>query len=365
MRSIYRFGAVCLSTLFLLPTVVWAVSQQDRFEARLATVDALLPAISANDPHYQSIADLRRRAQELFATRMDDGEAMLEQAYQLLKLAIRDLRGGTTPLADRSVADTHSSDSSLERRYQGRKATVGILLAALQDGGAVFDSAAAGCERADDDYNRGELQSAMSAIDQCYSLLREAVVKQRFDDTQIVSDSGGSDSARSKELYRSLERSVEALSSAYEEITAEQPDGNSLLASNIATQQKLAQEHLVAGEMHEAMNRLKASYQLLKVALVDRRQGATLVRSLQFERPEDEYHYELDRLATYQMLYRLLLSSKGKAVDEGLFSASNDLRKTAADMAGSQQWKDAIHTLELATDELKKGIRRAGFLLPG
>ena len=77
-------------------------------------------------------------------------------------------------------------------------------------------------------------------------------------------------------------------------------------------------QYLKKNEYKKARKLLDSGYDIAKVELEKLRGGDTLVRSLNFANPEEEYEYELDRNDTHRMLVTVLLEEKRgkKGVDK-------------------------------------------------
>jgi tetratricopeptide (TPR) repeat protein len=103
---------------------------------------------------------------------------------------------------------------------------------------------------------------------------------------------------------------------------------------------------------------------------IDIRGGETLVRSLRFDTPRDEYLYEIDRNDSLRMLVQVLLKER-MASDERLavlvdarIGEADALRGEAEVQAGIQRYEEAIETLEASSLELVRAILRAGVYIP-
>ena len=98
--------------------------------------------------------------------------------------------------------------------------------------------------------------------------------------------------------------------------------------------------------------------------------GETLIRTLNFETPEDEYAYELDRNDSLRMLVEVLLSERmadserlAEQVDRQVKEAAS-LRQKGETLAGANRFNEAIATLEASTLQLVQAIRSAGIYIP-
>lgn len=172
--------------------------------------------------------------------------------------------------------------------------------------------------------------------------------------------------------YAKRKDSVFALKDAFNRISDENHEEESRQKVNRQLDDlvTLADQLLNNGEVTEARTEMDKAYHLVKVSIEAIRSGQTLVRSLQFDTPKDEYLYEIDRNDTHNMLIGLLVDEKkqsssmrdriSKNVDEAV-----SLRKQAETYAGADAYEQAIELLEQSTRQLVKAIRSAGIYIPG
>lgn len=172
--------------------------------------------------------------------------------------------------------------------------------------------------------------------------------------------------------YDSRKESVTALATAHERIATEKgmKKENAALQQKVAADLAASDELLAAGKGDEARASLDATYESVKASLENLRGGDTLVRELNFETPEDEYHYELDRNDTHRMLVEVLLAEKMEAspmrkTADGFIARAGELRAQAEQAAGSKKFEEAIQLLEESTKEFIRAIRSAGVYIPG
>ncbi len=115
----------------------------------------------------------------------------------------------------------------------------------------------------------------------------------------------------------------------------------------------------------EAQRLLRQAQQMTISALTSIRQSETVVYSLEFRTPADEYRYERDRYRDYLQLAKQMLSSeqaqgpKGnlfkKYLQEGL-----GIAKEAESKANSGDHQNAITGMEQANDSLIRGLQLLG-----
>lgn len=166
--------------------------------------------------------------------------------------------------------------------------------------------------------------------------------------------------------------SVRALLAAQKRISIEKPDIKGAADSTRQIEALLgeAQARAAGGQMDAARTTLERAYLTAKASIGSMRGGDTLVRSLNFASKEEEYHYELDRNDTHQLLIKLLLEDKqgNPGIDEmvrGFLRKAGQLRGQAEAAASHGDHAAAIQLLETSTAELVKAIRNAGVYIPG
>jgi len=172
--------------------------------------------------------------------------------------------------------------------------------------------------------------------------------------------------------YQQRKESVMALRDAFDRISDETHDNESRQKVKRQLEQLItrADEFLHQGDNNRARVEIDKAYHLLKVSIEAKRAGQTLVRSLQFATKEEEYHYEVDRNDTHNMLVSLLVDEKEKSdytrkeivkfVEE-----AKRLRQQADAYAVDDAYEIAIGLLEQSTKQLVRAIRTAGIYIPG
>ena len=131
-----------------------------------------------------------------------------------------------------------------------------------------------------------------------------------------------------------------------------------------------AERQDAGGDLRTARATLDRAYLVAKAAISSMRSGDTLVRSLTFASAEEEYHYEIDRNDTHQMLVKVLLAEKrssaaADAMVQGFVDKASTLRERAEGTARGGDHRAAIRLLEDSTRELVRAIRGAGIYIPG
>lgn len=172
--------------------------------------------------------------------------------------------------------------------------------------------------------------------------------------------------------YGTRKESVTALAKAHDRIATEKglKDMNRALQSEVSASLATSDELMAQGKGDEARAMLNETYEAVKASLEGLRGGDTLVRELNFETPEDEYLYELDRNDTHRMLVEVLLAEKMQAspmrkTADGFIAKAGELREQAEQAAGKKKFEEAIGLLEASTKEFIRAIRSAGVYIPG
>lgn len=224
------------------------------------------------------------------------------------------------------------------------------------DAQAHFDNAKALVDSGDNESAESELREAIR--------LMTTAARAANGDAKV--------SQKQTDDYDSRKESVTALATAHDRIATEKgmKDMNAALQLKVAADLAASDELLAAGKGDEARAMLDATYESVKASLEGLRGGDTLVRELNFETPEDEYHYELDRNDTHRMLVEVLLAEKMEAspmrkTADGFIAKAGELRVQAERAAGNKKFEEAIRLLEESTKEFIRAIRSAGVYIPG
>lgn len=218
-------------------------------------------------------------------------------------------------------------------------------------------------ESARENINKGNDKIAADLLSQSAKLMFEAIklsTPTSMTEEKLIKD------------YRERKVSVLALKNAFIRISDENDEEESKAKVNnqldILVNQ--ADRFLNNGEITNARTGIDKAYHLLKVSIEAIRSGQTLVRSLQFENPEQEYLYEIDRNDTHSMLVGLLTDEKQQSVSVKnnivkFVEEANILRNQAESYAEENAFEQAIEILEQSTRQLVRAIRSAGIYIPG
>jgi hypothetical protein len=244
-------------------------------------------------------------------------------------------------------------ETLIERSSAAKQIEASAVPAALErrERARASHSAAAEALRA------GDLARTATLLPEASALMFEAV--------RLAAPEQVTTAKRGVDFQARLE-SARSLLGAQRRIAGEKsPPGASETTRTIERLLQQAESDARAGNMEKAGIALEQGYLLAKAAIGSMRGGDTLVRSLDFGSPEEEYRYELDRNETHRMLLSVLLDpSKTQRATPAIERAAG-LRRQAEGAAGTRDFAGAIRMLEDSTRELVRAIRAAGVYIPG
>jgi len=172
--------------------------------------------------------------------------------------------------------------------------------------------------------------------------------------------------------FSARRESVKSLLDAQRRISAEKAGIANAAETSRAIEELLGQaDHLAdAKQWPQAQAALNKAYLVAKAAVSSMRAGSTLVHSLNFATPEEEYRYELDRNDTHLMLVKVLAGEKaklqqGSAMREEFARKAAELRGEAEKASAAGDYAGAIRLLEDSTRQLVREIRSLGVFIPG
>lgn len=216
---------------------------------------------------------------------------------------------------------------------------------------------------AKNDLAEGRYEVANGKLDDALRLVNSEA--QRLSRSDLKED-------RLEEAYAKRLNTVQAFLKAYERVAEEKSlsAATKIQVAAINTKVDKAQVLAETGEYQSANLLLDEAYQSARGDIRGMRDGETLTRSLQFETPDEEYHYEKDRNDSHIMLLRFALSDKKPPASftdriEGLRQEAAGLRQRAEGEANAGHFPLAIDTLAESTDKLLKALRMTGVYIPG
>ena len=118
----------------------------------------------------------------------------------------------------------------------------------------------------------------------------------------------------------------------------------------------------------EANQELEQALTKLEQALTEARDQETLVRTLEFASPVEEYDYEIERNHSHEMLVRLMLSQQdlnpaSRAMIDRFVELNEVARIEAGALAKRNKHSEALQKLEAGTQQLIRALRVAGMAL--
>jgi len=249
--------------------------------------------------------------------------------------------------------------------------SVGKLLetssAARQIDASKSDAAMVRRDRARETYKAAQAALAAGDLARASQLLTET--RSQFFDAVRAAAPEEVTAKKYENDYKMRLESVNALLGAYKRVANEKgsavkgvSETVAQIEKNVAEAAKLAQ----ASKYKEGRAELDRAYLVAKAGVSGLRSGDTLVRSLNFANKEEEYHYEIDRNNTHQMLIEVLVSEKrGDAMVQGFVAKARELRVKAEAAAAAKDYDSGVKLLEESTAELVRAIRGAGIYIPG
>lgn len=170
--------------------------------------------------------------------------------------------------------------------------------------------------------------------------------------------------------YKSRLDSVKSLLSAYQRVANEKGSAARGVKETVAQIERsvmIAEDLAKGAKFKEGRAELDQAYLVAKAGISSLRSGDTLVRSLNFASKEEEYHYEVDRNNTHQMLIKVLVEERkaGDQMIQNYMAKAQDLRNQGDAAAAKKDYESAIKLLEDSTAELVRAIRNAGIYIPG
>jgi tetratricopeptide (TPR) repeat protein len=209
----------------------------------------------------------------------------------------------------------------------------------------------------------GDQATASEYLNQAIRAMQKAV---RLSDPDDVTG------PKARADFKRVETSVDALNDALLRISEEKGTKDKIkpVTDEVASLRDQASALFEAGKPADGRAKLDQALQLLRVNIEGLRGGEELVRDLNFATKEEEFHYEIDRNDTHQMLVKVFAEEKitndntRKRV-EGYLQSALGLRAAADALGKESQYEAAIGKLEESTKELIKAIRSAGLYIPG
>lgn len=334
---------------------------KDIEQSNFAPAIAYLKA--ARRVYQQAHADLADNKLVEAASRRDEAIHLMMEAGHLSRLALQ---------------PDHKPEADYEKRLGSINALLDAHARAAKEKGKSDTTAKLHAEvdpilrEADLQAKAGEFEKALNEANLAYVAIKQSLNELRGGDTLGQISTASSDTSnRQNEEYVTRLRSINALLDAYQRIATEKAQITQSKALNEQVNALLgkASRSAAARNYDEANGALKVAYGQVRDALEKLRGGETLVRTLNFATPEEEYRYELDRNDTYRMLISMLLEEKrtmnnDERVQQFLDEAAAYRKQGESEAAGGN-FVQAIKIMEQSTRSLISAMRNAGIFIPG
>ncbi len=259
-------------------------------------------------------------------------------------------------LADNAMALTH-------RLLNDSSAAKGVLASDNADVKALYSEAMKFYGQAEKADASGDQETRDQALLQAKMALLKAA--QQVKVAPELTD-------RSHSLFQRRTQSADALLDAHKRIREELKAGPEVeaLENKATTDIAAANASFQKDDVDGATRLIDQALSALKGSLISMRNGTTLVRSLHFDTPKDEYEYELDRNRSHTLLSSILLQREPLAENarqrfDKDMSQARALRQQAEAQAAKEEYEAAIKTLEESTRHIVRAIRVARAYIPG
>ncbi len=180
---------------------------------------------------------------------------------------------------------------------------------------------------------------------------------------QLAKKTPGLDDHRHS-LYQRRVQSADALLDAHKRIRAELKADVEAVENRAIADIAAANARYEKGDVGAATQRIDQALSALKSSLISLRNGSTLVRTLQFDNPKEEYEYELGRNQSQVLLSSILLQqgtlpkNTKQRFDKDMKTA-RELRQQAVALAARGEYEVAIKTLQESSRHIVRAIRVA------
>ena len=291
--------------------------------------------------------------------------------FPLAAPAAEHTKSGNAPAA---AAEQPAAPAPSQHAVESRLANVGRLVTVssgakkIQSSGnadaiALYTEARGHYDEAKGQFAAGEIAAANKSLGEATKVMFKAV--RAAGKVQAIED-------YHRRVFVNRDESVKALLAALKRINQEKGGSEEANHAIVSVETMAAEARSLAesGEVDAARKILDTAYITTKTTIEKLRGGETLVRTLNFASPEEEYVYEIDRNDTHQMLVKVFVMKKGvsqgvKAMVDKFVERAMSLRADAEKQAGGGDHPGAIDALEESTKQLIRAIRAGGLYIPG
>lgn len=249
----------------------------------------------------------------------------------------------------------------LAQNYLKSRTAVEIVASESSIGKDQLERARELVEKAVSDLAQDMLDSAMSHIDASLKLFTAAAAtntrrRQSRQQDLVEIESMRAEISAYLESYRAA-------------LNARGTDGAAVLDQiEIAGLVSNADQFKADGDFHSAKTALGEARQMVVVALARMRDKETVIYTVEFETPGDEFRYEQERYREYVTLGEKVLASgeidqSREKLFKSLSSAGKRLSDEAEAWAGEGDYHSAINRMQAASIKLIKGLQLLGLPL--
>ncbi|MEH6471503.1 MAG: hypothetical protein V7752_09635 [Halopseudomonas sp.] len=164
------------------------------------------------------------------------------------------------------------------------------------------------------------------------------------------------------EQVEHLQKSLKALRGALVRIGKEKQRDNytTPISEKSLRLEKSANDKLQRGDLQGAYQQLGLAMDVIKTSISILRNQETLIRSLNFASPNDEYIYEEQRYKGYCLLVDLLIKNRNDTSVIQLRNQAQVISNAAAQQASTKHFEEALKTQEQSNKLMLKAIRLSG-----
>ncbi len=170
-----------------------------------------------------------------------------------------------------------------------------------------------------------------------------------------------------KNLFEKRNKQVDIFFTTAERIKSEKgwTEEQEQLFAKAYAERAFAMELYKDNSYDDAIKTLDTAYLLVTASVGSMKQGETLVRTLEFKTPKDEYDYEVDRNEVFFSLIDIYLKGKIDEKTKIDIDKARDIQKKASVIAEKGEYKDAVKELEISTKMLIRLVRtKVGLYIP-
>lgn len=288
---------------------------------------------------------------------------LIRKCFGLLTVVLIMLPGsvGTVSADEQEMRDGILSRIQMTQSYLDSKTATRIAESGNDEARQLLDKARQLLERGQHDLEQGNLESAQQQVNLSIQ-------------TFTAAGAANSNSADSRQKLlgevRSVRSEIDAYLESFRAALAEKgPSMSGLLDQQyVADLMSAAAQSQSTGDYRSARSSLAQAKQLIVDALIKIRNNETVVYTVEFQTPADEFRYERERYLEYVSLGQTILGNGDIAQSRRkLFEQQKEsgdlISQEAQTLAGKGDYAGAIKRMEEAVSKLVQGLRLLGIQL--